>query len=82
MAQETRKGKRAPAALRVRFRASTVDEFIKQQAPNISSGGMFIKSKSPLARGTLMVDALPASGRLSPHQGRGPRGVGQEASPG
>ena len=55
MAQETRKGKRAPAALRVRFRADSVDEFIQQQAPNISSGGMFIKSKSPLARGTLMV---------------------------
>jgi len=55
MAQETRKGKRAPAALRVRFRAGTVEEFIEQQSPNISSGGMFIKSKSPLARGTLMV---------------------------
>lgn len=55
MAQETRKGKRAPAALRVRFRAATVDDFIEQQAANISSGGMFIKSKSPLSRGTLMV---------------------------
>jgi uncharacterized protein (TIGR02266 family) len=55
MAEETRKGKRAPAALRVRFRAGTVEEFIEQQSPNISSGGMFIKSKSPLARGTLMV---------------------------
>jgi uncharacterized protein (TIGR02266 family) len=55
MPQETHKSKKTPAALRVRFRAATVAEFITQQASNLSSGGIFIKSKTPLPRGTLMV---------------------------
>jgi uncharacterized protein (TIGR02266 family) len=55
MTKETRKSKRAPAALRVRFRAASVEQFIEQQKENLSSGGIFIRSKSPLARGTLMV---------------------------
>ena len=39
----------------MRFRAATVGEFIEQQTTNLSAGGIFIRSKSPLPRGTLMV---------------------------
>jgi uncharacterized protein (TIGR02266 family) len=58
MAQDTRKSKRAPAALKVRFRAATVAEFVEQQLANLSAGGIFIRSKAPLPRGTLLVFEL------------------------
>lgn len=51
---ETRKDKRAPVALKVRFKSATVDEFIEQYAGDISRGGIFIKTKTPMAVGTLL----------------------------
>ncbi len=51
---ETRRDKRAPVALKVRFKSATVDEFIEQYANDISRGGIFIKSKTPMAIGTLL----------------------------
>ena len=55
MGTETRKSTRAPASLKVRFRAATVGQFIEQQLANLSTGGIFIRSKTPLPRGTLLV---------------------------
>lgn len=51
---DTRKDKRAPVALKVRFKSATVDEFMEQYARDISRGGLFIKSKSPMPVGTLL----------------------------
>ncbi|MDW8362812.1 MAG: TIGR02266 family protein [Myxococcales bacterium] len=51
---DTRKDKRAPVALKVRFKSATVDEFIEQYSKDISRGGMFIKSRSPMSVGTLL----------------------------
>ncbi|MBK8171553.1 MAG: TIGR02266 family protein [Sandaracinaceae bacterium] len=54
MAADTRKEKRAPVSLKVRFKSATVDEFIEQYSVDISTGGLFIKTKSPMPIGTLL----------------------------
>ena len=51
---DTRKDKRAPVSLKVRFKSATVDEFIEQYARDISRGGLFIKSKEPMPIGMLL----------------------------
>ena len=51
---DTRKDKRAPLSLKVRFKSATVDEFIEQYATDISRGGIYIKSKQPMPIGTLL----------------------------
>ncbi|MEM9192504.1 MAG: TIGR02266 family protein [Myxococcota bacterium] len=51
---DTRKDRRAPLSLKVRFKSATVDEFIEQYAMDISRGGIFIKSKKPMPIGTLL----------------------------
>ncbi|AKF02871.1 TIGR02266 family protein [Sandaracinus amylolyticus] len=51
---DTRKDKRADVSLKVRYKSATIDEFIEQYAKDISRGGVFIKSKSPMPVGTLL----------------------------
>jgi uncharacterized protein (TIGR02266 family) len=51
---ETRKDKRAPVSLKVRFKSATVDEFIEQYSRDVSRGGIFIKSGQPMSIGTLL----------------------------
>lgn len=51
---DTRKDKRAPISLKVRFKSATLDEFIEQYSADISRGGIFIKAKSPMSVGTLL----------------------------
>ncbi len=51
---DTRRDKRAPVSLKVRFKSASIDEFIEQYSFDMSSGGLFIKSKSPLEVGTLL----------------------------
>jgi uncharacterized protein (TIGR02266 family) len=51
---DTRKDKRAPVSLKVRFKSATLDEFMEQYAKDISRGGVFIKSKQPMPIGTLL----------------------------
>src|SRR5512139_1831145 len=51
---DTRKDKRAPVSLKVRFKSATLDEFVEHYSIDISRGGLFIKSKSPMAIGTLL----------------------------
>jgi uncharacterized protein (TIGR02266 family) len=51
---DTRKDKRAPVSLKVRFKSATLDEFIEQYSNDISRGGMFVRSKQPMPVGTLL----------------------------
>ena len=51
---DTRKDKRAPVSLKVRFKSATVDEFIEHYCKDVSRGGIFIKSSQPMAIGTLL----------------------------
>jgi uncharacterized protein (TIGR02266 family) len=51
---DTRKDRRAPLSLKVRFKSATIDEFIEQYSTDISRGGTFIKSKKPMPIGTLL----------------------------
>jgi len=51
---DTRKDRRAPAALRVKYKSATVDQFIEQSGVDISQGGIFVKTKKPLKIGALL----------------------------
>jgi uncharacterized protein (TIGR02266 family) len=51
---ETRRDHRAPIALKIRYKSASVDEFVEHYAADISRGGVFIKSKTPLDVGTLL----------------------------
>ncbi len=51
---DTRRDKRAPLNLKVRFKSATVDDFLEQYGHDISVGGLFIKTKKPMAVGTLL----------------------------
>jgi uncharacterized protein (TIGR02266 family) len=51
---DTRKDKRAPLSLKVRFKSATLDEFVEQYSQDLSRGGIFIKSKKPMKIGTLL----------------------------
>jgi uncharacterized protein (TIGR02266 family) len=51
---DTRKDKRAPVSLKVRFKSATVDEFIEHYSKDVSRGGIFIKSSQPMVVGTLL----------------------------
>lgn len=51
---DTRKDKRAPISIKVRFKSATLDEFIEQYSLDISRGGIFIKAPKPMAVGTLL----------------------------
>jgi len=53
---EQRTGRRKPVVLKVRFRASTVEEFAERYSRDLSEGGMFVRSPGPLPRpGTLLL---------------------------
>src|SRR3990172_1181181 len=54
MTQDTRRDRRAPVSLKVRFKSATLDEFIEQYSVDISRGGIYIKSKTPMSVGTLL----------------------------
>lgn len=51
---DTRRDLRAPIALKIRYKSASVDEFAEQYAADISRGGVFIKTKTPLDVGTLL----------------------------
>jgi uncharacterized protein (TIGR02266 family) len=50
----TRQGKRAPVTLKIKFKSETLDQFIERYAVDVSQGGIFIRTKEPLAVGTQM----------------------------
>ncbi len=51
---DARKDKRTLLSLKIRYRSATLEDFIERYSSDISSGGVFIKAKKPLAVGTLL----------------------------
>jgi uncharacterized protein (TIGR02266 family) len=51
---EARKDKRSLLSLKIRYKSATLEDFIEHYSGDISRGGVFIKSKKPLAVGTLL----------------------------
>ena len=52
--QNRREHVRVPLNLLVQVRSSDVDAFMSEHAPNISEGGMYLKTKQPRPEGTLL----------------------------
>jgi len=50
----TRQGKRTPVTLKIKFKSGTLEQFIERYAVDVSQGGIFIRTKEPLAVGTQM----------------------------
>jgi len=51
---EQRKDSRSAASLKVKYKSATVDDFAQQFGTDVSRGGIFIKTKSPLEPGALL----------------------------
>jgi len=52
MDQPTSKEPRGPVSLRIKFRSANLDQFIERYAVDVSRGGIFIRTREPLAVGT------------------------------
>ena len=48
---EQRRERRAPALLRVKYKSTSVEQFVEQFGTDISRGGIFIRTKKPLKLG-------------------------------
>ncbi len=48
----TPKEPRGPVSLRIKFRSASLDQFIERYAVDVSRGGIFIRTREPLAVGT------------------------------
>src|SRR6187397_1011619 len=48
----TRKEKRTPVTLKIKFKSASLDQFIERYSVDVSRGGIFIRTKEPLAVGT------------------------------
>ncbi|MDH3202623.1 MAG: TIGR02266 family protein [Myxococcales bacterium] len=51
---DARTDKRTLLSLKIRYKSSTLQDFIERYSSDISRGGVFIKAKKPLAVGTLL----------------------------
>ena len=49
---KTRAQERMPVTLKVKFKSSTLDQFIERYSVDVSHGGIFIRTKDPLPIGT------------------------------
>ena len=66
MSQETRKDTRAKiVSLNVKYKSATVDEFIENHSHDVSKGGVFIKTATPFAPGTLLKFEIRIAGDQS-----------------
>jgi uncharacterized protein (TIGR02266 family) len=52
MDQPTSKEPRGPVSLRIKFRSASLEQFIERYAVDVSRGGIFIRTREPLAVGT------------------------------
>src|SRR5512142_490600 len=43
---------RTPVTLKIKFKSATLDQFIERYSVDVSHGGIFIRTKDPLAVGT------------------------------
>ena len=50
----TRQAKRTPVTLKIKFKSSTLEQFIERYSVDVSHGGIFIRTKDPLPVGTEM----------------------------
>ena len=72
MNQDTRKDKRAKVvSLNVRYKSATVDEFIENHSHDVSRGGIFVKTPTPFAPGTLLKFEIRLAGDKSVISGVG-----------
>ena len=51
-ADQTRRDMRTPITLKIKFKSGSLDQFIERYSVDISRGGIFIRTKEPLAVGT------------------------------
>ena len=51
---EARKDKRTLLSLKIRYKSATLEDFMERYSNDVSRGGVFIKSRKPLAVGTLL----------------------------
>jgi uncharacterized protein (TIGR02266 family) len=66
MSQDTRKDQRARVvSLNVRYKSATVDEFIENHSHDVSRGGIFVKTPTPFAPGTLLKFEIRLAGDKS-----------------
>ena len=66
MTEETRKDARAKiVSLNVRYKSATVDEFIENHSYDVSKGGVFIKTATPFAPGTLLKFEIRIAGDVA-----------------
>src|SRR5450432_3830487 len=52
MSEPTPKEPRGPTNLRIKFRSASLEQFIERYAVDVSRGGIFIRTREPLAVGT------------------------------
>src|SRR5579871_180842 len=52
MSEPTAKDPRGPTNLRIKFRSASLDQFIERYAADVSRGGIFIRTREPLAVNT------------------------------
>src|SRR5436190_24012424 len=52
MEQPPPKETRVPVNLRIKFRSETIEQFVERYAVDVSRGGIFIRTREPLAVGT------------------------------
>ena len=50
--KDDRKDTRGPVSLRIKFRSANLDQFIERYGVDVSRGGIFIRTREPLAVGT------------------------------
>src|SRR3954465_16089266 len=49
-----RREMRQPVTLKIKFKSASLDQFIERYSVDVSKGGIFIRTKEPLAVGTQM----------------------------
>lgn len=49
---ENQKGTKNPITLKIKFKSASIDQFIERYSVDVSRGGIFIRTKEPLAVGT------------------------------
>ncbi|MCP4606896.1 MAG: TIGR02266 family protein, partial [Proteobacteria bacterium] len=54
MARDGRRDPRQPISLEIRFKSATLTDFVEKYSRDISRGGIFIKTASPMPSGTLI----------------------------
>src|SRR3954447_2540425 len=45
---------RTPVTLKIKFKSANLDQFIERYSVDVSKGGIFIRTKEPLAVGTML----------------------------